>query len=170
MRLTRRVAGRQLRPMSRRAFALPGPMLALLLAAAPARAEDVAALCRRIGTDDAVRKLPRALVPEFLRAFGLDMPAEIAERSGSVRCAEGRVLACNAGANLPCGKADARRDIPAADAWCAANPGSDVVPAYVTGHATLHAWSCQGGRAVPVRQVAHADARGFVAEYWRPLD
>jgi hypothetical protein len=148
--------------------------LALLCHAPAVRAEeDPAERCRRVGTDDALRPLPPALVPSFLRAFGLErMPAEVAERTAYVRCDGGRTLACSTGANLPCGPADARRDMPEADAWCRANgdAGAGVVPAYVVGHATLYAWACRGGRAVPVRQVAHVDRRGFVAEYWRPLD
>ena len=130
----------------------------------------MAAQCRRIGTEDRLHPLTAALVPQFLRAFGLDMPAADARRLGSLRCEGGRVLACNAGANLPCGPADTRREIPAADAWCRDNPGALAVPAYATGHATLYAWECRDAHAVPVRQVAQADARGFVAEYWRRLD
>jgi hypothetical protein len=146
--------------------------LALLCHAPAARAEgDPAERCRRVETDDTLRRLPPVPVPAFLRAFGLErMPAEVAERTAWIRCDGGRVLACGAGANLPCGPADARRELPGADAWCRANGGADVVPAYVAGHATLHLWGCRGDRAVPVRQVAHADRRGFVAEYWRPLD
>ncbi len=142
----------------------------LLLAGAAARAEDLAGYCRRVGTDDVTRPLPAALVPQFLRAFGLDLPPEVAGRTGLLRCEGGRILACNIGANLPCGRADTRRSIPAADAWCRENRGADPVPAYVTGHASVYAWRCRDGRAEPAAQVAHADARGFVAEYWKPLD
>jgi hypothetical protein len=145
--------------------------LALLLTGSPARAtEDLVGYCRSVGTDDTVRPLPAALVPWFLRAFGLDVPAEVVLHTGSMRCAGGRILACNPGANLPCGRADTRRSIPAANAWCRESRDADVVPAYVTGHASIYAWRCRDGRAEPSRQVAHTDGRGFVAEYWKPLD
>jgi hypothetical protein len=143
---------------------------ALPLGGAPARAEDPVQYCRRVGTDDTLRPLPASLVPQFLRQFGLHMPAEYAQRTGYIRCDGGKVLGCSVGANLPCGPSDTRRDIPGADAWCRENHDPDVIPAYVTGHASIYAWQCQGGRAVPVRQVAHPDDRGFIAEYWKRLD
>lgn len=113
--------------------------------------------------------LPAALVPAFQRAFGLDAPASVAQRWGVVRCESGTLLACSIGANLVCGPADPRRSIPAANAWCANNPGAAVVPAVVTGHATLYSWTCRGGAAVPAAQVAHADRAGYLRENWRAL-
>ncbi len=90
-------------------------------------------------------------------------------RTGFVRCADGAVLGCGVGANLPCGPADTRRDIPGADAWCRENHDPAMIPAYVTGHASIYAWRCEAGRAVPVKPVARVDAQGFVAAYWRRL-
>ncbi len=121
-------------------------------------------------TDDTLRPLPASMVGRFRQVFDLPrLPADVAEQTSVIRCVDGRVWACSRGANLPCDKADARRQMPDADAWCRQG-NSGAVPAYVTGHATLYAWECRGGRAEPVRQVARVDARGFVAEYWRVLD
>lgn len=142
----------------------------LVLAGVPGRAGEAGDVCRHLGTDDRLRPLPPALLPQFLRRFGPHMPADYALATGWIRCADGKVLGCSTGANLPCGKADTRRDIPGADAWCRAHHDPAVIPAYVTGHATLYAWRCRGGRAVPVRQVARPDRRGFVAGYWKRLD
>ena len=92
---------------------------------------------------------------------------EDAARTAVVRCDGGVVLACVAGANLPCGKADTRRRLPEADAWRASNGNPDVLPANVTGHATVWRWQCRGGRAVVTGRVARVDRRGYVADYWK---
>jgi hypothetical protein len=156
--------------LAARSAAIIACALGLIAAQGARAAESPATYCRLVGTDDTLRPLPPSLVPQFQRAFGAHMPAEYAERSGYIRCDNGIVLGCTVGANLPCGPADTRRDIPGADAWCRRNHDPDMIPAYVTGHASIYAWRCAGGRAVPVRQVAHVDNRGFVAEYWRRLD
>ncbi|MDE2333023.1 MAG: hypothetical protein KGK10_00620 [Rhodospirillales bacterium] len=121
--------------------------------------------CRGIGP--VPQPLPEALVRSFLRAFGLKAP--ILAQGAVVRCASGRLLACTPGANLPCGHADIRRTLPAADLWCRHHPAAASVPAFVVGHDTLYAWRCQGTQGVVAARIAHADADGYVAEYWRPL-
>ncbi|MGH7120867.1 MAG: hypothetical protein ACREFP_18090 [Acetobacteraceae bacterium] len=142
--------------------ALPRPAAA---AAAPAE------VCRKLGTSDQLRTIPRSLVPAAVRLFGLSaMPAEQVQRSTVFRCFEGNVLACNYGANLPCGKADTRRDLPAATAWCAKNPSSHFIPMYVTGHDTIYRWRCGGATAVSGAAVFSVDARGFIAQLWKPAD
>jgi hypothetical protein len=91
-----------------------------------ARAVSPEEYCQQIGTDDALRAIPTSLVPVAVRLFQLDArPAEQLQRSTYFRCANRHVLLCNLGANLPCGKADTRRDIPGADGWCADHAGSD---------------------------------------------
>lgn len=159
--------------MIRRALLLAvGVLAAGCMAAGGSRAQQpAAAVCRPGETDAAARPLPSSLLPAFRRAFGLEhAPAEYVLHTGFVRCAGGVPLGCGIGANLPCGPADTRRDIPGADAWCRENGNPPLIPAYVTGHASIYAWRCEAGRAVPVRQVAHADAQGFVAKYWRKLE
>jgi len=137
----------------------------------PAAAATPAEMCRGLGTDDQLRPIPLSLVPTAVKLFGLAaMPAEQVQRGTVFRCDRGQVLICNYGANLPCGKADTRRDLPAAAAWCAQNPGADFIPMYVTGHDTIFRWRCDGAAAVTKGQVFTVDARGFIAQLWKPAD
>ncbi len=149
------------------AFASPvaAAPAAPLPAASSAPAAAAPDACQGIGQTP--QPLPASLVGAFLRAFGLTAP--VLAQGAVVRCAGGQLLACTPGANLPCGHADTRQFLPPADAWCAQHPGATAVPAFVTGHGTLYAWRCDGPRAVIAARIAHADADGYVAEYWRPL-
>jgi hypothetical protein len=138
--------------------------------AMPARAEPPAAFCKRVGTDDVSRRIPEGLVPAVNAAFGTRMPAAVAIDTTVFRCAGGRVMVCTAGANLPCGKANAG-PTPGAGVvqWCGENPEAAFVPAVVTGHDTIYAWRCQAGTPRIVRQALDVDPRGFVAEFWKRL-
>lgn len=125
--------------------------------------------CARIGTDDALRPLPPGLVAAARATFGLrTAPAGLIERGTVWRCAEGRVLACFVGANLPCGKLDRREDLPPVTEWCRSHPGGPV-PASVSGHDTAWRWRCDGAVAMRDGEAWHQDARGFAAELWKPL-
>lgn len=137
--------------------------------AAPRSIASPARFCSRVVTDDMLRAIPQALVPAAERAFGLAaMPARMIRQSTVFRCFERHVLLCTVGANLPCGKADIRNAMPAADAWCAEHAGAGSIPAFVVGHATIYDWKCDGAKAAVARAVLHVDRRGFVAEYWKP--
>jgi hypothetical protein len=142
-------------------------LLALgLLLAHPA----AAATCAAGQTDDTLSPLPAALVPQAVAAFGLHgMPAAQVEKSTVIRCLDGKILACNYGANLPCGKANTSRAMPAATAWCHDNPAADFIPAYITGHDSIFNWHCVGGAPAATGPPAALDARGFLAAYWRPI-
>lgn len=134
-------------------------------------AASPAALCRRLGTDDRLRPIPRSLVPAATRLFHLQAaPAALIRRATYFRCFAGRVLICNLGANLPCGKADMRRDLPAAELWCAGHPGSDFIPFYVTGHDTIYRWRCLGKEAAAGGPPRAVDPRGFLAPFWKGVD
>jgi hypothetical protein len=109
---------------------------------------------------------PQALQPKIAEAFGV--PAEAAGHA-MARCAGTTLLACIVGANLNCGKADARRSLPGATAWCRGYPDADSIPMYVTGHATIYAWRCVGAKAVPAKAVVTVDPQGFVAENWKEI-
>jgi hypothetical protein len=162
-------AGRRSRARHLLLLAPALPALVLGLAAA-ARAETPAAACARLGTDDTARPIPESLVPAVDAAFGTSMPAGAVVSTTVFRCAGGRVLACMAGANLPCGPADtSRAPAPGAVDWCRQNSESDFIPAYVTGHDTIYAWRCRGGAPAIDRQILQVDPRGFVAEYWKVL-
>lgn len=135
----------------------------------PAQSPNV--VCRTAGTDDRLRGIPASLVPAAVRLFHLQaMPAEQVRRSTYFRCFERQVLVCTTGANLPCGKANTHRRLPAADAWCAGHPGSAFIPMYVTGHDTIYAWRCDGPAAAIAKTVFEVDRRGFIRRFWKRAD
>jgi len=136
-------------------------VLAMALAASPG------SVCRPAETDIATRPIPPPVAPAVIAAFEVRMtPAEVLG-TGVIRCADGHLLACLAGANLNCGKADTRTSNPGARGWCRDHANSDFVPAFATGHDTIYAWRCDGPRAVIERQIDHVDRQGFVAENWK---
>jgi len=146
---------------------------ALVLAgtlSAPARAETPAAVCKRVGTDDALHPIPAELVPAVNAAFQMRLPERVAIDTTVFRCAGGHVMVCTAGANLPCGKANTSRTASAGVVqWCRDDPNASVIPAVATGHDTIYQWRCRSGAALIARQASHVDPRGFVAEFWKTL-
>ena len=75
------------------------------------------AYCRQIETDDTLRSVPPSLVAVVVKLFRLEpMPVEQVRRPTYFRCSNHHVLVCNVGANLPCGKADTRGNLPPVDA------------------------------------------------------
>ncbi len=152
--------------MMMRVLMLVAGVLTITLAAAPAYAGQI---CQR---DDATpRPLPGSLVPEVEQVFGLHNadPAWV-ERSTVVRCMDGKLLACNAGANLPCGKANTALMLPAGVDWCKQNPNSDFIPAYITGHDSAEQWRCNNGAPAITGKPAPVDAGGYLSDYWKPLE
>lgn len=140
----------------------------LLLSTMPVLAAG-SALCQAAETDPAPKPLPQSLIAAARTSFGYtQMPADVVRRLTVFRCAAGQPLICSLGANLPCGKANRAASLPAASTWCQANPQSDVVPAYVTGHDSLFQWHCAGGKAV-ANHPAAIDAQGYFASYWKPV-
>ena len=128
---------------------------------------DLFEYCLAVGTIDAPDSrytgppVPDA-VKEGLQALGhwTSEPATV------WRCMNGKVLACNGGANLPCWEANTSTE-PSPDMvqWCQENADSPI-PAAVTGHATIYIWECQAGVPRIVKQVFNVDSRGFVADFW----
>lgn len=138
-------------------------------AAGSARAEAPSDYCARVGVDDTPRPVPEVLADDVNALFGTHLPPHMVVATTVFRCAESRALACEAGANLPCGKANqSRTPGEGAVAWCHAHAGADL-PTYVVGHDTLYAWRCDGGTPAPGRQLHSLDARGFISEYWKLL-
>ncbi|MFN8474980.1 MAG: hypothetical protein U0822_22525 [Anaerolineae bacterium] len=93
-------------------------------------------------------------------------------KSTTWRCADGKVLACNFGANIPCReKANTDKTPTAAmNDFCKANANSDFIPMAVTGRATVYAWKCVNGTPTIDKQVTEPDAQGFLANVWHPVD
>lgn len=84
------------------------------------------------------------------------------------RCANGAVLACVYGANIPCdSKANtSQKPTSAIVEYCQRNPDSTFVPMVVTGHETTVSWACHGNSPVVINAGA-VDAQGYAKAYWR---
>ncbi len=112
-------------------------------------------------------KVPAQLTAAVARAFQID---EASTRDAAfVRCAGRKLMACYTGANLNCFKADKRRTLPGASAWCRDHPGSKGIPMAATGHDTIYDWSCEGSRAVAGEAVLAADQQGYIAANWKEI-
>jgi hypothetical protein len=105
-------------------------------------------------------------VPAVAKAFALD-PGALG--AAFVRCSDDKLLGCMVGANLVCDKADRRRALPGASAWCRENPGANVIPMAATGYATIYEWSCKGARAVPGKALVTVDPQGYIADNWKDV-
>jgi hypothetical protein len=151
-------------------FAVP-----ILLAFAAVRAQtaqtysDPVPYCKAVGTIDK----PDA------RYVGPKLPAWMAEKLNMQpdqaklmewRCANGVVLACQYGANIPCdSKAmTSKEPTQAIIDYCRQNADSQFVPMYVTGHDTSVSWGCHGSRPVVIRS-ARVDAQGYQEDFWQKV-
>ncbi len=142
----------------------------------PAQFTDPFAYCTAVGTIDAPDE--RYAGPEVSEEIvqGLKAALEMADDAptewvvaGTVwRCMGGQVWACFVGANLPCtAKADtSRTPTSAMEDFCQENPGSDVIPAAVTGRATVYQWGCTNGTAEIVKELFKPDPQGFLSDFW----
>jgi hypothetical protein len=140
---------------------------------------DPFAYCAAVGTADtpderyAGPELPETIV-EGLTELGLvsaDTPPEIV-KNAVWRCMDGKVLVCHFGANIPCmEKADtSRTPTSEMEDFCQANPASDVIPAAVTGRATVYEWRCTKGVPEIVKEAFKPDARGFLSDFWYEIN
>ena len=139
----------------------------LLLAAMASFPVAAAPICPAGVTDDTLQNLPAPLVGRAKELFGLSMPDDLVQRTTVMRCANGSVLLCNAGANLPCGKANTSQNLPGVIDWCRENPQASVVPAFAAGHDTIYTWRCDGGVPRAGGPVQPVDARGFFTRFWQ---
>ena len=130
----------------------------------PAFAGDGAAYCAN-GRHQVASAVPGALQPSVAKAFGISV--EMARDAATVRCADGKLMACWVGANLDCGRANPHRSLLGANAYCREHPGSDSIPIVATGHDTIYDWRCDGRRAVAGKANRAVDAFGYIAENWR---
>ena len=109
-------------------------------------------------------KVAPDLVAPLAKAFALE-PGALG--AAFVRCVGPKLMGCMVGANLVCDKADQRRALPGATAWCRENPGATVIPMAATGHATIYEWSCNGRNAVPGKALVSVDGQGYIANNWK---
>jgi putative hemolysin len=140
---------------------------------------DPFAFCAAVGTLDKPDarytgpKTPDAVVAGVRKALGTkaDAPNQPFVDGTSWRCADGKVVACFVGANLPCDeKADTNKTASAAIVdYCKANANAEVVPAVAAGRATVYEWRCKAGAPEIVKQLVKPDAQGFLADIWYPI-
>jgi hypothetical protein len=153
------------------------PLLSSAAEPGPSYADPVA-YCAAVGTIDhpdaryTGEAVPDWMARSLIQATGASPTAPLSVfRHAEWRCAEGRVMACSYGANIPCDqKADTRRrPSQGSRAFCAEHPGAGVIPAYATGHATIYEWRCKGIEPVIARQVLQVDAQGYPAPFWHDV-
>ena len=111
--------------------------------------------------------VPAALEPSVAETFGIGV--DQVRAAAVVRCVGSQLLACWVGANLDCGKADTRRRLVGATAFCRDNPGAAVVPMVATGHDTIYDWRCVRARAVAGKVVRAVDPAGYIQENWKAV-
>jgi hypothetical protein len=149
---------------------LPVAILAALCSPAFAVTySDPVPYCKAVGTID--KPDARYTGPKFPAWMAKDL--KMSPDQGKMmewRCANGAVLACQYGANIPC---DSKADISQTPAqpiidYCRQNPDSQFVPMYVTGHASAVSWACHGPRP-EVLHSAQVDAQGYQSEYWHKV-
>jgi hypothetical protein len=141
---------------------------------------DPFAYCAAVGTVDAPDarytgpRVPDAVARGLKRAFGApaNAPLESFLQNTFWRCMDGRVYACTVGANLPCQeRADAsRKPGQGISDFCKNNPHAEVIPAVVTGRATVYEWKCTNAVPEVVRQYTQPDARGFLSNIWYAIN
>jgi hypothetical protein len=144
--------------------------------AQPATYSDAFAYCAAVGTIDTPDsrytgpKMPDAVAQGLKKASGAapDAPMELFTDNAFWRCADGKVLACTVGANLPCMEKASTDRTPTQEEkdFCQANPAAEVIPAAVTGRATVYEWRCTNGAPEIVQQFAQVDAQGYLKDIW----
>ncbi|HZD49318.1 MAG TPA: hypothetical protein VE178_11290 [Silvibacterium sp.] len=144
----------------------------VLLLVSPALAQtfsDPIAYCKSVGTinkPDARYTGPK--LPKWM-AEKLNMkPAQ--GKLMEWRCANGAVLACQYGANIPCGSKAVTSQKPTQPIidYCRQNPDSQFVPMVVTGHESAVSWACHGPRPSVIRS-SPVDDQGYEQAYWRTV-
>jgi len=134
------------------------------------------AYCKAAGTIDAPGKeytgpaVPDSIAGGLKKAFGSpdSTPADVFKNGTYWRCMDGKVYACNVGANLPCDeKADVSKEpTQGMKDYCSENSGSDFIPMYVTGHSTIYEWKCDGTTPAAGKAFAEVDKQGYQTNIW----
>lgn len=142
--------------------------------------KDPFAYCKAVGTIDSPDsryvgpKMPEAVVVGLKKAFGAPdgAPTDVFEKGTYWRCMDGRVYACNVGANLPCSeKADTSREPnQGMKEWCESNQDSDFIPAFASGRATIYEWRCTGDEPTVVKEINKPDAAGYISNIWYDIN
>ena len=139
---------------------------------------DPFAYCAAVGTIDSPDarytgpKMPNSII-EGMIAKGIisaDAPADF-QKNAVWRCVDAHVWVCHFGANLPCLEKANTSKVATSEMedYCKTNPGVDVIPAAVTGRATVYEWKCNAGKPEVVKQVFQVDPQGYLSNFWYEL-
>lgn len=134
--------------------------------------------CAAVGTIDAADEryngpaMPDSIIQGLIQQgiVSTDAPPEF-QKNAVWRCMDGQVWACHFGANLPCQEKADTSQVPTSEMedFCKTNPTAEIVPAAVTGRATVYEWKCAAGKPEMVRQVFQVDPQGYLADFWYEL-
>ncbi len=137
---------------------------------------DPFAYCSAVGNIDSPdsryvgSKVPEVIASGLQKAFESPegAPLDVFIRGTYWRCMDGKVYACNVGANLPCEeKADSSREPnQGIISYCESNPDSEFIPAYASGRATIYEWRCKGKEPIIVKEINKPDAAGYLSNIW----
>jgi hypothetical protein len=140
--------------------------------------DDPFAYCAAVGTMDVPDEryngpeMPDSILRGMVRQgiVSADAPLEF-QRSAVWRCMDRSVWVCHFGANLPCMEKADTTQVPTAEmeGYCQENPAAEVIPAAVTGRATVYEWRCQDGKPTVVQQIFTVDPQGYLADFWYEL-
>ena len=154
----------------------PIPPTKAPVAPTPATYTDAFAYCAAVANIDAPdarytgAKAPDNVVDGLMKAMNMAAGADRAAFAARTqwRCMGGKVYGCNIGANIPCGEKANVDKTPTAEMkeFCTAMPAADVIPAAVTGRATVYSWRCTAGQPAIDKELTKPDARGFLSSFW----
>lgn len=136
--------------------------------------------CKETGTIDAPGprytgpEVPEIIAEKLKQVYGApeSAPLDVFINGTYWRCMDGSVYACNVGANLPCQEKGDYSKTPDEGMvnYCAENPGSDFIPMYASGRATVYEWKCTGKSPVIVKQIAETDKEGYIEDIWYKIE
>ncbi len=136
--------------------------------------------CKAVGTIDKPgsdytgAEVPESIADGLKKAFGAPESSTLDDfkRGTYWRCMDGKVYACNVGANLPCYEKANLDKTPNEGMvnYCKENPGSDFIPMSATGHSTVYDWKCDGTTPVAGKQFAEVDSQGYQKDIWYEIN
>ncbi len=158
-------------------------LMALIMGACATKPEtysDPFAYCAAVGqidTPDARYMGPKMsddLFKDYLVAQKLDVNTKYPDQFKQMtiwRCMNGKVYACNFGANIPCdSKANTDKNpTQAIIDFCKQNQDVDFVPMAVTGHNVIYSWRCVKGAPELGNAIDTVDAAGYQSSFWVEL-
>lgn len=133
---------------------------------------DVGTTGVRPGPADGARFPPGLVGPMAAAGIVSEQLPESVWDATHWRCMDSAVWVCPVGANLPCTEQAETSTKPsrAMNEFCRTNPDAAAIPSYVTGRATVYAWTCGGRKPFAGRQIFTPDAQGYLSEFWYRLD